>query len=161
MGNQFGSLLQGAHMDHLSIVVRSRDAAIDLWSSFVTAPFETLEYENTALVYGKRSTYRLRMALAPLPGNIDLEVIELAGGENAIHERFLATRGEGIQHVGYKVEDLQASIRAFRDAGFQPILESVRENAPSIYFDTTAVGGTITELIRKDFMLMSLKRADS
>lgn len=149
-------LLRGAWVDHVSMVVRNRDRAVEMWSAFVAAPFQTLEYTNTALVFGKRSTYTLRMALAPLPGGIDLEVIELAKGEHAIHERFLAERGEGIQHIGYKVNDLQATIAAFREAGFQSILESERADAVSIYFDTTAVGGTITELIRKDFFLTSL-----
>lgn len=150
---QLAPLLAGARLDHISMVVRDREQTIAHLSRLVTGPFYRLEYTNTALVYGKRSTYTLHMALAPLSPTLDLEIIQLADGSNAVHERFLEARGEGVQHIGYQVEDFEGSIDAFKKAGFEPILVKDGGTPVAIYMDTTAVGGTITELIRKGFKL--------
>lgn len=146
-------LLAGARIDHVSMVVRDREKAIAGLGALVRGPFERFEYTNTALVYGKRSTYTLWMALAPLSPTLDLEIIQLKDGSNEIHERFLREKGEGLQHVAYEVDDFEASIAAFRDAGFQPILQKDGGTPVAIYMDTTSVGGFFIELIRKGFRM--------
>lgn len=161
MKDKLAPLLANARLDHISMVVRDRGQAMEHLSYLVTAPFRCLDYQNTAIIHGKRSTYSLRMALAPLSAALDLEIIELAGGDHAIHERFLRECGEGIQHIGYEVQDFEASIEAFGEAGFAPILVKDGPGAVSAYMDTTKVGGTITELIRKGFKLTDLMPTQS
>lgn len=156
MTEPLASLLDGATLDHVAMVVRDRDRAVEFYRTLVAGPFLKLDYSNTALVYGQRCSYSLRMALAPLSDKVDIEIIELAGGSHPIHERFLAERGEGLQHIAYQVEDLDAATEDFRRAGYPPILQKDGPDPVSVYLDTTAVGGTITELIRKGFKLASL-----
>lgn len=146
-------LLDGARLDHVAMVVRDRERAIAGLSALVAGPFTRHEYTNTALVYGRRSTYTLHMALAPLSPTMDLEIIQLHAGENEIHTRFLRERGEGLQHLAYEVEDFEASIAAFEAAGFPPILRKDGGTPVAIYMDTTPVTGFFIELIRKGFRM--------
>jgi catechol 2,3-dioxygenase-like lactoylglutathione lyase family enzyme len=146
-------LLAGARLDHVSMVVRDREKAIAGLSALVAGPFDCFEYTNTALVFGERSTYTLHMALAPLSPSMDLEIIELHAGRNAIHEEFLRERGEGLQHLAYEVEDFEGSIAAFRAAGFMPMLQKDGGTPVAIYMDTRSIGGWFVELIRKGFRM--------
>jgi 4-hydroxyphenylpyruvate dioxygenase-like putative hemolysin len=146
-------LLAGARIDHVSMVVRDREKAIAGLGVLTAAPFDRFEYTNTAIVMGERSTYTLHMALAPLSPTLDLEIIELKAGRNAIHEEFLRERGEGLQHLAYEVEDFEGSIAAFSAAGFPSMLS--KEGGPGVaaYMDTRAIGGYFIELIRKGFRM--------
>lgn len=145
-------LLAGARLDHVSMCVRDLERAIAGLSGLIGNRFDRFEYTNTAIVYGELSTYTLKMALAPL-GPIDLEIIELHAGRNEIHARFLRERGEGLQHLAWEVEDFEASIAAFGNAGFRPILQKASGTAVAVYIDTTPVTGYFVELIRKGFRM--------
>ena len=146
-------LLDGARLDHVSMLVRNREKALAGLAGLTSAKVDRFEYTNTALVYGKRSTYTLHMALLPLSPTLDLEVIELKSGENAVHERFLREQGEGLQHLAYEVDDFEASIEAFQTAGFLPILQKEKGTPVAVYLDTTPVTGFFIELIRKGFRM--------
>ena len=146
-------LLADARLDHVSMVVSDREAAIERLSMLVSGPFDRFEYTNTAWVYDELSTYTLHMGLARLSPTLDLEIIELKSGRNAVHERFLRERGEGLQHIAYEVRDFDAAIAAFTAAGFRTILRKDGGTPVATYIDTTAVGGFITELIRPGFRM--------
>lgn len=146
-------LLEGARIDHVSIVVHDREKAIAGLSALTSAPFDRFEYTNTAIVLGERSTYTLHMALAPLSPTLDLEIIELKSGRNDIHSQFLRDRGEGLQHIAYEVEDFEASIAAFQAAGFALMLQKDGGPGVAAYMDTRGIGGYFIELIRKGFKM--------
>ncbi len=97
------------------MLVRDREKAIAGLAALTRrAGRDRFEYTNTAIVYGERSTYTLHMALLPLSPALDLEIIELKSGRNAVHERFLRDKGEGMQHLAYEVDDFERSIEASR-----------------------------------------------
>ena len=146
-------LLAGARLDHVSMLVRDRERSIAALSALTAGPFERFEYTNTAIVLGERSTYTLHMALARLSPTMDLEIIELKSGHNAIHEQFLRERGEGLQHLAYEVEDFEGSIAAFTAAGYPPMLQKESGTGVAIYMDTRADTGFFIELIRKGFQM--------
>lgn len=151
MDQRIAPLLAGAKLDHFAMVVNDLEKAISFLSPFLPGPFRRFEFNSTSKIYGKVSSYTLSIALAPLSNDVNLEIMQTTAGENEVHARFLRERGEGIEHFGYEVDDLQASIRDFETAGFEVIL--IKHGAPpgSVYLDTTSVGGTITELVQKGF----------
>lgn len=144
-------LLAGARLDHLSMVVHDRDAAVRHLARLGLGPFRTFTFSNEALVYGRPASYVLDIALGALGTGVDLEIIRPVGGANEVHERFLREKGEGIEHVAFEVDDLEGSIHQLEEAGFPVVLTRRRGRPGSVYVDTTAVGGLITELIRKGF----------
>jgi len=151
--SQIAPLLIGARLDHISMIVHDREKTINHLAALIPGPFQRCEYENQAVVYGKRSRYTLCMALAPLTPNLDIEIIQLKSGRNEVHERFLRDHGEGIQHVAYEVDNFESSVAAFRSAGFKPILEKDGGTPVAIYMDTSTIGGIFIELVRKGFKL--------
>ena len=147
---QVASLLGNAKLDHFAMVVHSREKTVEFLSRLGFGPFRRFDYPSQAFVYGKPSTYLLHVALVRFGTEFDLEIIETEG-DNEVHNRFLREHGEGIEHVAFEVQDLEVSIAAFEAAGFPLILARQVGKPGSVYMDTTAVGGTITELIRKGF----------
>lgn len=146
-------LLEGARIDHVSILVQDREKAIAGFAALTSAEFDLFEYTNTANVLGERCTYTLNMALAPLSPTLDLEIIQLKSGRNAIHSDFLRDRGEGLQHIAYEVNDFEGSIAAFQAAGFPLMLQKEGGYGVAAYMDTRDVGGYFIELIRKGFRM--------
>lgn len=151
MDDRIATLLAGAKLDHFAMVVRDREKAVNFLAPILPGPVRRFEFNSTSKIYGRVTSYTLSIALAALNDDVNLEIIETSGGENEIHARFLRERGEGIEHFGYEVDDLQSSVRAFEEAGFPVILIKHGATPGSAYLDTTAVGGTITELIQRGF----------
>ena len=58
---------------------------------------------------GREQTYVMKLALTQV-GETMYELIESVEGPN-IYEEFLATRGEGLHHLGYGVPDIEAEIQ--------------------------------------------------
>lgn len=151
MNDRIAQLLAGARLDHFAMAVHDREKTVQFLAPILPGPVRRFEFNSTSKIYGRVTSYTLSIALIGLSNDVNLEIIETSGGENEVHARFLRERGEGIEHFGYEVDDIQASIRAFEAVGFPVIL--IKHGAPpgSAYIDTTAVGGTITELIQKGF----------
>ena len=68
-------------------------------------------------------------------------------GPNSYQE-FLDERGEGLHHLGYFVEDIDAEISNMESKGF-PLLQSGRvADGAYAYFDTEGAFGCIVEAIQ-------------
>lgn len=151
MDYRIAPLLAGARLDHFAMVVHDLKKTTAFLEPLLPGPFRHFEFNSTSKIYGRVTSYTLNIALVPLSPEVDLEIIQTSAGENEVHARFLRERGEGIEHLAYEVEDLQTSIRQFEQAGFEVILIKHGATPATAYIDTTAVGGTITELIHKGF----------
>ena len=86
-------------------------------------------------------------------GGVEVQLIQVRGGDRDVCADFLQTRGEGMHHVGVYVNDLEASVAAYRARGIG-ILQAgqlnssgkTRTQSKYAYLDTTALGVTL-ELI--------------
>lgn len=146
-------MLRDAKLDHISYLVKDREAAIHGFQQLIGASFERFEYTNTAIIRGERCTYTLHMALAAIAPNLDLELIELKAGRNPVHEEFLRDRGEGLQHIAYQVPNLEDTVKAFEAAGYPAMLRKADGPGAAVYVDTRSVCGSFLELIRWGFTL--------
>lgn len=88
--------------------------------------------------------------VATLPAGASwIELIRPLDPEGAI-ARFLAKRGEGFHHVAYAVPDLEAALRALRDAGVRLIDQSPRTGAHGwriAFVHPEGCNGVLTELV--------------
>ena len=73
-------------------------------------------------------------------------------GQQLVHRIRLAA-GEGLQHLAYEVTDFDASIAAFRAAGFESLLSKEGGTAVATYMDTRRLAGFFVELIRPGFRM--------
>lgn len=66
-------------------------------------------------VDGKRMDYRMRLAIYT-DGNMEIELIEPLD-DLSIYSDFLKTRGEGLHHIGYRVDDYEKAMEFFTNRG--------------------------------------------
>jgi len=89
----------------IGIVVRDIDKAIDYYSkTFGIGPFRTIMFKpEKHWVNGKPFPATLKLAFASLGGSVEMELLQpLSEGP---HKEFLDTHGEGLQHIGFNVDN--------------------------------------------------------
>jgi methylmalonyl-CoA/ethylmalonyl-CoA epimerase len=143
-------------IDQVAVVVRNLDTAMREYSEKVgIGPWDVYTYGPHmmhAMTYrGERRPYVMKLALA-YKGDVMYELIESVDGPN-IYEEFLEEHGEGLHHLGYYVDDIQAEITTMEQLGF-PMIQSgegfgAEGDGAYAYFDTIASLGCIIEAIEK------------
>ena len=136
--------------DHVGVVVRDLDKAIEYYQSLGMGPFEKRVIDTPAdkTMYGKPADFKLKIATAPL-GPIKLEIIEASDGA-ILQQEFLENKGEGINHIAFAVGDLEKEKATLMMKGLKVILTiKLPTGAECAYFDTRRVGGVIMELVKK------------
>ena len=95
---------------------------------------------------------KLTRQFAPLAeggvGGVSFEVIQPLAGETPVKE-FLAKKGEGIQHIGFFVDDLDQETAKMAEKGFKITQSGESPKVKWAYFDTDKVGGVSIELMQQ------------
>lgn len=136
--------------DHVGIIVKNLEKAIAYYQSLGLGPFTIRAMSNVVdkKMYGKPTDFQLKVALASA-GPINIELIQPLGNAH-LQDEFLRTRGEGINHIGFIVDDLKKETDALTGQGFEIVLSAKRTTVGGAnYFDTRKVGGVILELIQR------------
>jgi len=130
-------------IDQVAVVVRDLEAAMRHYAERVgIGPWSVYTYGPQRMprmtFRGEERPYVMKLALA-FAGATMYELIESVEGPN-IYEEFLAARGEGLHHLGYYVEEIDAEIEAMAAKGY-PLLQSGRGfgvdgDGAYAYFDT-------------------------
>ena len=97
---------------------------------------------------GKPVDYDMDLRLAATEKGIvqPIELIQPVEGESD-YKKFLDEKGEGVHHVGFMVDDLDAETDKMTEAGFKVIQTGASSTARWHYFGTDAIGGIAIELI--------------
>jgi len=122
----------------IGLVVRDRDrTAALLGKLFKTEPFgyhEGAPLEETGMeLRGRPESGNLRLAFLDL-GKIQLEIMEPFGG-NSTWQEFLDTRGEGIHHIAFRVDDAEVKIAEMENEGFQLVQKGDFGTGRYAYFE--------------------------
>jgi len=133
----------------VGVVVRDIDKAVEYYSSFGIGPFEPL---NASIiereVYGKPAEDVKNIVKVAQVGKVDLELVQPAAGES-IQKEFLERHGEGINHLGFFVDDLDQEVAKLVEKGFKVIMSGKFIGGGGFaYLDTDKVGGVQFELIQ-------------
>jgi methylmalonyl-CoA/ethylmalonyl-CoA epimerase len=124
-------------IDHLGIAVASIDEAAVLYRDVMgLANGETEVIEDQGV--------RVRFFTL---GQIRIELLEPTTDDSPI-AKFLATRGPGLHHVAYRVDDLPATLAALKAAGVRLIDESPRDGAHGMkiaFAHPKSTDGVLTE----------------
>lgn len=129
-------------VDQIGIVVRDIDKVIESWSSlFGIGPWTFMELGGTD---EKGRTGKARLAFAYL-GSVQIELIQCIEGR-IFHSDFLDKHGEGLHHLGFYVDDVNAEAANLTKQG-----RKVLSSMPGVYayMDTCEPGGVIFEVIRR------------
>lgn len=110
-------------IDHIGIAVKDLKAASATYERLLGKP----RYKTEQVVSEGVMTAFFEC------GDSKIELLESAGEHSTI-SRFIARRGEGIHHVAFKVDDIQAEIRRLKKEGFKFAVEEPRLGADNKLF---------------------------
>ena len=125
-------------LNHIGIAVRSIDAQKTFYEGALGLALEGLE---------DVPSQQVRVAFFRI-GDIRIELLEPTGPESPL-TRFLDKRGEGLHHVAFTVENLQARIDELKQSGFHMIDEQPRPGAHHMqiaFVHPKSSFGVLTEL---------------
>jgi len=142
---RIGELLSRFH--HVGVLVKNLDEAVEYYEALGIGPFEPSNLVHTdRRVYGKPVTDVKNIAKAARMGPIGIELVQPVSGESP-QKKFLESRGEGINHIAFIVDDIEEATSIMVEAGFKVISSSKNEGGGGMaYFDTDKVGGVQIEL---------------
>ena len=82
-------------------------------------------------------------------GPVQMELIEPIGGPST-WEEFLRTKGEGIHHIAFKVQEMPAAVAFLKSKGMECVQDGGWDGGQYAYIDSSAQLGTILELLHFD-----------
>lgn len=136
----------------VGVVVKNLSEAIDYYTrTFGLGPFQTLEFAPAQhWVNGKPTPIRLKIGLCQW-GPLTLELIEPLEGD-APHKWFLEEKGEGMQHLGFIVENYDEWLSYLKREGIDVLMNAETDvegmgHVRAAYIQSDRVVGVLFELI--------------
>jgi methylmalonyl-CoA/ethylmalonyl-CoA epimerase len=127
---------------HVALAVADLDAALSRWLSagatlHLRAVVADQAVEAAALAW-------------PAGGPTELELIAPLGADSGV-ARFIDKRGEGMHHVAWAVQDVQACLDVLTRAGARVIDATPRpglHGTPVAFVHPSSMGGVLAELVQ-------------
>jgi methylmalonyl-CoA/ethylmalonyl-CoA epimerase len=126
-------------LDHIGIAVRSIESA-----KIYSALGLTIDHVETVATQGVRTAFLSA-------GDANLELLEPTGPETAV-AKFIEKRGEGIHHLCFRVENIEAHLARLKAAGYRLINEAPVPGAHGCrvaFLHPAAGNGVLIELSEK------------
>jgi methylmalonyl-CoA/ethylmalonyl-CoA epimerase len=126
-------------IDHVGVAVLDIERAAGLYETAFGMPVvhrETVESQG------------VEAALLEI-GDGHVELLRPLGPETVVG-RFVARRGEGLHHVAYRVDDIDATLAGLREAGVELIDSEARagiRDSRVAFLHPRAAAGVLTELV--------------
>jgi len=105
-------------IDHIGIAVKDLDAALKFYQ-------ESLGIELAGVEVVEEQ--KVRVAFLPI-GDTEIELLESTDEDGPI-ARFIEKNGEGIQHIAFRVDDIEEAIQYMKDKGMKMLDEKPRYGA--------------------------------
>ena len=129
-------------IEHIGVAVQSIEKSIPLFRDLLGIPLKKV-YES--------DTIKTKIAFFPL-GDSTIELIEALDPSSPV-AKFVQKRGEGIHHICFGVENIEAALRHFEANGIELINKTPRrtENGDLIAFlNPKSTNGVLIELVEME-----------
>jgi len=139
----------------VAIVVKNLDETVKrYYEVFGVKPWHFYTYEKPFVkemtYYGKPANYSMRIALSYF-GPSRIELIEVKRGPS-VYQDFIDKHGYGVQHLGFRVENMEDALQQAAKAGFRMIQDGAGFGPDGdgcyAYLNTEAEFGFLIELIQ-------------
>ena len=110
--------MKALKLDHLGIAVKSIEAALKFYSEILG-----LRPEGEEVI----TDQKVRTAFLPV-GDTEVELLESTDPDGPV-AKFIDKRGEGLQHIAFKVDDLDSALRELEGRGVRLIDSTPRIGA--------------------------------
>ena len=130
-------------IDHLGIAVNSIEEGRRFWTDVLGLPFE-----------GSETVEAQKVTTAFFPvGESEVELLESTAADGPV-AKYIEKRGQGIQHVAFRVADIEAALEELKAKGVRLIDQTPRLGAGGAkiaFLHPKATHGVLVELCeRKD-----------
>ncbi len=128
-------------IDHLGIAVTSIDQKKKFWMDALG-----LELEGTETVEAQKVT----TAFLPV-GESEVELLESTAPDGPV-AKYIEKRGEGIQHVAFRVENIEEALEELKQKGIALIDQTPRKGAGGAkiaFLHPKATAGVLVELCER------------
>jgi methylmalonyl-CoA/ethylmalonyl-CoA epimerase len=105
-------------IDHIGIAVKNLEETLEFYTEVLG-----LEVQGTEVV----EEQKVKVAFLPV-GDTEVELLESTDPEGPI-AKFIERNGEGVQHIAFKVENIEEAIAAMKAKGMRMIDETPRYGA--------------------------------
>lgn len=128
-------------IDHIGIAVSNLDEAVKLYRDVLG-----LELHGTEVV----PEQKVRVAFLPV-GDTEVELLESTSAEGPI-AKFIEAKGQGIQHIAFRVDDIEAALEEMKAKGMRLIDDKPRYGAGGAkiaFLHPKSTGGVLIELCER------------
>ena len=129
-------------VDHIGIAVSNLEESLKMYTDILGMTLhgtETVEEQ------------KVKTAFLPL-GETEIELLESTAPDGPIG-KFIEARGQGIQHIAFRVDDIEAALAELKAKGVRLIDENPRYGAGGAkiaFLHPKATGGVLIELCQKN-----------
>jgi len=110
--------MKALKVDHIGIAVKNLDETLKFYTDVLG-----LECQGTETV----EEQKVRVAFLPL-GDTEVELLESTSEDGPI-ARFIEKNGEGMQHIAFRVDNIEEAIAHMKEKGMRMIDETPRYGA--------------------------------
>jgi len=129
-------------IDHIGIAVNSIEEAGKLYEALLG-----LKITKTEVV----AEQKVKVAFLPL-GDCEVELLESTDPDGPI-AKYIAAKGEGVQHIAFRVENIEAALATLKESGVRLIDEQPRRGAGGAkiaFLHPKETFGTLLELCERE-----------
>ena len=105
-------------IEHIGIAVRKLSVSIPLFEKLLDSPCyktEAVESEQVNTAFFKKEENKIELIEAYAPGSII--------------NKFIEKKGEGLHHIAFEVDDIEAEVKRLVNEGFTFVNEKPKEGA--------------------------------
>ena len=136
---------------HAALVVKDMEKAVKLFEALDVGPFPPflggsgMSFSGKT-VHGKLTEYDMDLRIGRTDlGGLTLELIQPLKGKS-IYDEFLEEKGEGLHHLAFVVDDVDAEIANMEKKGFKVVQTGAMPNTKWAYLEAEDSGGMLIEL---------------
>jgi len=129
-------------VDHIGIAVKDMNAAIKFYEEVLGMKVEGIEVVEEQ---------KVKTAFIPT-GDSEVELLESTAPDGPI-AKFIEKKGEGIQHIAFRVDNIEKALEELKAKGIRLIDEKPRRGAGGAkiaFLHPKATFGTLVELCERD-----------
>jgi methylmalonyl-CoA/ethylmalonyl-CoA epimerase len=128
-------------IEHIGIAVKNISESVKLFESLLNTPCyktETVESEKVSTAFFKM-------------GDSKVELLQAFSDESAI-AKFINARGEGLHHIAFEVENIEAEMARLKEKGFQLLRDKPfrgADNKMVCFIHPKSCNGVLVELCQE------------
>jgi methylmalonyl-CoA/ethylmalonyl-CoA epimerase len=130
------------HIDHIGIAVKGLDQASAFYRDILG--LEVKGVENVA-------EQKVNVAFIPITDS-EVELLESTEADGPV-AKFIEARGEGVQHIAFRVENLEEALAELKAKGIRLIDQSPRKGAGGAkiaFIHPKETNGVLVEICERD-----------